>query len=627
MAWRRAGWQRLFIALLLVFVLADGFLGVLLPIQIPEVRADPDVASVQLWVDGFTDRVSDGWDKIGSSPYLDAQDQPNNYIDSTASDKDIGDFTFEDLPSTAVSVVNVTLYVYLKTFPFAGKVRIYVWDGSWQHVGDLGSYNNWNWKTLDLSSVLDTVDEVNNAKMYINSYSYGAYHQLVDAAYLLVYYEVAQPIPKPSYESSVQINSTHWQSRVKWSLTAGALDTAWICTNRTGVFQNESYTSLTGSSAWANLTLPINETVNVIKWKQYCNSTSGETNSTGWHYFYLKPVNVVHGHSTEYEYEECTFYSYWNGSLLANGIVEHNATGSFMNETVSLNNVKEGWINATVILPLAYQWVWYRFYAQDTDGDWTVTDWFRIWTWRKAFETYEKIFSGTVFGGENIIYVNGSRKAIYYAYLNSSDSKYYVVAYDIKNETWHGPVEIGTAPQCDGHWCPGIGYFPNGSLIVTYGYYENITYRYTVYSAFSESNITKLISNWSAERKVIVEPFGCYPRPISVGGYLRILYRAGGSTYGTWHILTWNKETDEWEDQTFMYEPEFQSEDFRSLYLRATIIRDKILITGTRCVGGTTFDAMRKDILFCYSDDYGETWRMVNGTQLTLPIKTTQIIV
>ena len=52
MAWRRAGWQRLFIALLLVFVLADGFLGVLLPFQIPAVKANPD------WLEGWQYRKS-----------------------------------------------------------------------------------------------------------------------------------------------------------------------------------------------------------------------------------------------------------------------------------------------------------------------------------------------------------------------------------------------------------------------------------------------------------------------------------------------------------------------------------------------------------------------------------------
>jgi len=431
-----------------------------------------------------------------------------------------------------------------------------------------------------------------------------------------IVYSTELPAPSATSEDCIQIDSENWESQVYWDGLGAQLDFAWICTNRTGQLLNESFTSLSGTSAWANITLPLNGTY-IIKWRQYCNNTQGSVGASDWHYFYPKPVYTQAGHTSIYENEECTFYSYWKGTKLHLGIIEHNATGQFTNQTVNMGDNEEGWLNYTVTLSQAYRTVAYRFCMQDSDGQWSVTPYFEFYTWKKSIEMLERKLGPSGWAGRNAIYIKGARSAFYYAYLNSCDASYYVVAYDISNETWHGPCKVGSAPESDLHWQPGIGYFPNGSLIVTYGFaQQNITYRISIYSAFNEANLTKLITNWNPEKKIELSTNACYPRPISIDDKLMILFKKGPITMGSWALAVWNSNSDDWTIKDLIYNPD------GILYLDCSIIEDKILIAGRN------YDITKKlyyDYFLFYSDDYGETWKHYNGTQLNLPIKTTDV--
>lgn len=140
-----------------------------------------------LWVDGLgTERT--GWTRIGSSPYLNAQDQPTNYVWTTTKRDEIGDFTFQDSIHTE-AINSVTLYVYSQSAAPAGNVDFWIWDGSaWiEYVISLPA--TWGWTSI-VVPVLDSWTKINGAKLYIGQPN-SANRTDVDAAYLLVDYAPA----------------------------------------------------------------------------------------------------------------------------------------------------------------------------------------------------------------------------------------------------------------------------------------------------------------------------------------------------------------------------------------------------------------------------------------------------
>ena len=74
------------------------------------------VETLDLYIDSF-DATKDLWAKVGSTPYLDAQDEPNNYIYSpfqgngSKHGDQIGDFGFENTTQTG-TIISVKLRVY-----------------------------------------------------------------------------------------------------------------------------------------------------------------------------------------------------------------------------------------------------------------------------------------------------------------------------------------------------------------------------------------------------------------------------------------------------------------------------------------------------------------------------------
>ncbi|RLI42705.1 hypothetical protein DRO69_10080 [Candidatus Bathyarchaeota archaeon] len=182
MKWRRAGWQIL-LHLFLAFLIVASIILLAFHVEIPSVKAG--ISTVQLWVDGYDETYND-WSKYGVSPYLDAQDQPDNYIEAKSGSALDGYYTFENLSLSNVEVLNVTLYIYCKTTYSFNPITVYVWNGS-----DWNSYQvtsvDWNWTAINLEDFLDSVEEVNVAKVYFESDSlYGPYGTYIDAAYLSV---------------------------------------------------------------------------------------------------------------------------------------------------------------------------------------------------------------------------------------------------------------------------------------------------------------------------------------------------------------------------------------------------------------------------------------------------------
>ena len=144
----------------------------------------------------------------------------------------------------------------------------------------------------------------------------------------------------------------------------------------------------------------------------------------------------------------------------------------------------------------------------------------------------------SVVGGRHHIYYNGCKEVIYIAYLNTSFSpwKYQVRCFDLESYRWYGPFNISDAPSSDIHYMPSISVLPDGRLIIMYGYYSPLKFRISTYSADTESNLTKLLSNWGAEYSISPRWTSnlCYPEAVKTDNYLLIFGRDGTSYEGNW---------------------------------------------------------------------------------------------
>jgi len=158
------------------------------------------IKNTQLWVNSF-DATRDQWAKKNISPYLNAQDFPDNYVYGEtrgvgSNDGDqIGDFGFEDHSQTG-TINSVKLRVYGRARPASPNENyfsVYLWDGStWNQVMDFRGQHSFVWKEVDVSSYLNTWDKINGAKIYLETEAIGENwgRQICDAALLVVDYEI-----------------------------------------------------------------------------------------------------------------------------------------------------------------------------------------------------------------------------------------------------------------------------------------------------------------------------------------------------------------------------------------------------------------------------------------------------
>ena len=157
------------------------------------------IRNTKLWVDSF-DSTRDQWTKQGASPYLNAQDEPRNYVfgqpngaGSQGGDQ-IGDFGFENHSGTG-TINSVMLRVYGRaspSFPDLKYFSVYLWNGSsWTRIMDFKGEKAYVWKEVNVSSHLNTWSRINGAKIYLETEAEGqkGARQACDAALLVVDYE------------------------------------------------------------------------------------------------------------------------------------------------------------------------------------------------------------------------------------------------------------------------------------------------------------------------------------------------------------------------------------------------------------------------------------------------------
>jgi len=121
----------------------------------------------ELYVNLYTVTSRNAWTKVGTTPYLDAIDYPINYIHNDTNEDEIGNFDFADSARTTVPQ-SVLLRIHCRKEVSGGTIKIYIDSGAgFVDAGTITPDVGWADKEFDVSSILDTYEKVNAAKIYL----------------------------------------------------------------------------------------------------------------------------------------------------------------------------------------------------------------------------------------------------------------------------------------------------------------------------------------------------------------------------------------------------------------------------------------------------------------------------
>ncbi|MCW4048855.1 MAG: hypothetical protein NWE89_03880 [Candidatus Bathyarchaeota archaeon] len=134
---------------------------------------------VSEWLDcnSFDNTWSD-WYENGTSPYLNAQDQPTNIIYEKSGGQEEGWFGFEN--TGLVGSLNLNLSIYCRNIDGlnddADVYVDYTGSGVGTFVAHVGAHTNWQYDTINLGA--HNVSEVNNLRVYFVIHNIGAANQI-----------------------------------------------------------------------------------------------------------------------------------------------------------------------------------------------------------------------------------------------------------------------------------------------------------------------------------------------------------------------------------------------------------------------------------------------------------------
>jgi hypothetical protein len=144
----------------------------------------PKRTTLTLWVNAYDGSVPGSWTKIGTSPYLNAQDQPTNYGYS-ANHKDFwGIFSFQTTNETG-TITSVNLYLYAKTTD-ASPNSFSCFVNSVDYSVSLPT--SWGWVNVNVTATLSTWQTINAAKLELETVKNNGPTISVDTAYIQVQY-------------------------------------------------------------------------------------------------------------------------------------------------------------------------------------------------------------------------------------------------------------------------------------------------------------------------------------------------------------------------------------------------------------------------------------------------------
>ena len=106
------------------------------------------------------------WIETGVTPYL--QDTDADYIRTSTNAYKEGNWSFPaSTGSGTINSVKVRFEAWV-TAELCGQFYVYVWDGaSWVNAGTVTPDVAVGWSEIDVSSILNTWEKINGAKVYI----------------------------------------------------------------------------------------------------------------------------------------------------------------------------------------------------------------------------------------------------------------------------------------------------------------------------------------------------------------------------------------------------------------------------------------------------------------------------
>jgi hypothetical protein len=121
------------------------------------------------------DNAWSAWYENGTSPYLNAQDQPTNLIYEKSNGQQEGWFGFADTNLVGSLNLNISIYCHNVDGVNNDHADVYVdytGSGAGSLVGEAGAHTNWQYDTINLGA--HTVSEVNNLRVYFKIHKSGA---------------------------------------------------------------------------------------------------------------------------------------------------------------------------------------------------------------------------------------------------------------------------------------------------------------------------------------------------------------------------------------------------------------------------------------------------------------------
>jgi hypothetical protein len=149
----------------------------------------------EVYVNSF-DGTEVAWVEVGSSPYL--HNTTTDYIYSDTNNQYESKFGFPtSAGSGTINSVKIRVEVMNTYIEIGSSCKVYVWDGSsWVLLGEVSSPDVYTWKEFDVTTILNTWDKINGAKLrFLSVVGDGAIY--VRRATRKVDYGAVAPIKKP----------------------------------------------------------------------------------------------------------------------------------------------------------------------------------------------------------------------------------------------------------------------------------------------------------------------------------------------------------------------------------------------------------------------------------------------
>lgn len=309
----------------------------------------------------------------------------------------------------------------------------------------------------------------------------------------------------------------------------------------------------------------------------YVGTSTYKTKVTGVQLYYAPPPVV---YPTYANVEPANLYITKNNETLAFKVKFDAGSGYTMSKARFCCNLTAPWANSTyqALNGSSAQVMWYNISrtinAANNQGGfwikWTIqannsannfnsTTLRYFYYWEIYPTTFRQVLGSAAADGWSSFMFNalstGGRAGIYIPYLNTSDGYHYIRAYDCINNNWTNYVRLDKAEENTtntdgGHYRPSGGPLPDGRLLYIYGYCSGKSYRclfahVSTYNASTETNMTKIISNWGSIIKIeapatFFNDGWSYPMVSYFPSNSTIVIgRNGDTTTGLWAYTRW----------------------------------------------------------------------------------------